>query len=244
MDLRRKVEFFDRFESSETGYDALGETAYRRLLHRFEEAIHPRPSERCVDLGCGTGAFTRRLSHYGLRLVGMDISAGSIRRAAAASSGERYVVGDIRATGLPDQSVDIVVYSGVLHHFPSSDDRLSVLREGRRILVKGGRLFAFDPSRHSPAAWLYRDPRSPFRSKAGRTENEIHLSRDGTRRELRTAGFEAVDIRGTGSMTFRFIEGRFARFVLPLYNFYEIVLGTLPLQRRFGTFLITTAWAP
>src|SRR2546425_1035351 len=81
-------------------------------------------------------------------------------------------------------------------------DRIQVIKEGFRILSPGGRLFSYDPSAHSPSMWLYRDPRSPFFSDEGKTQNEVLLRRDELAAELRAAGFDPVLIRGIAGITF------------------------------------------
>lgn len=240
VDVQKEVAFFDRV-ADEGDYCALSDDAYERLLRAFEQSIRPRAGEVCTDLGCGTGEFTRRLRKYALRLIAIDISPVSIESARRQAAGETYVVGDIRRTELADASCDVIVYSGVLHHCPDAASREEVLREGRRILRPSGRLFAFDPSAHSPTTWLYRDPRSPLYSRAGKTENEVLLDRRSLRAELERARFRDIEIHGAGGMTFRQVEGRVARYLLPLYNLYERVLAFLPIADRFGTFLVTTA---
>jgi SAM-dependent methyltransferase len=241
MDPRREVEFFDQFAAIHGEYDVLGEGAYRRLIALFDRWVQPRAGERCVDLGCGTGAFTAWLRSFDLALTGMDISPLSIATANRNSQGEHYVVGDITSTGFPDASQDIIVYSGVLHHFPSRADRVRVLNEGFRILAPGGRLFAYDPNAQSPSMWLYRDPRSPLFSDKGKTQNEVLLRRDELTAELRAAGFDRVMIRGIGGITFRFIMGPAARYLLKIYNLYEHALRHSRFEDRLGTFLVSVS---
>ncbi len=240
----KEIAFFDRFASEHGDYDVLGDLAYARLLALFAACVVPSPGDRCIDLGCGTGAFTRRLARFGLDLTGMDISPRSVERAAERDAGVRYVVGDITATGLPDASFDIIVYSAVLHHFPTRESRLGVLREGHRILRAGGRLFAYDPNGHSPSMWLYRDPRSPLCSRKGKTENEVMLTRGMLREELRVTGFAPLVVRGVGGMTFRYVESSAARLLLPFYNLYERALRFLPFQEAIGTFVVSVAAKP
>jgi SAM-dependent methyltransferase len=240
-ETHREVEFFDKFVAEHGDYDVLGDAAYVRLREAFVHAVQPRAGERCIDLGCGTGAFTRRLGGLGLHLAGMDISPNSIELARTIAPEVDYIVGDITDTRLPDASRDIVLYSGVLHHFCTREDRLRVLREGLRILAPGGRLFAYDPSAQSPSMWLYRDPRSPLFSQKGKTENEVLLHRAELAGELREAGFADPQIHGLAGITFAFVESRFAKLILPLYNAYEQVLRYSPFEDRLGTFLITVA---
>ena len=242
VNVQREVEFFDRFASEHGDYDVLSEGAYARLLELFERWVQPRPGERAIDLGCGTGAFTRRMRRFGLQLTGMDISPASVERASQnAATGERYLVGDIGDTQLPDGSYDIILYSGVLHHVSTPEARRKVLAEGHRILAPGGRLFAYDPNAHSPSMWLYRDPRSPLFSTKGKTENEVLLKRSELEAEMRSAGFDRVDIHGVSGITFRYVDSAAARLVLPLYNLYEQAIRYSPLENRLGTFLVSVA---
>ena len=219
-------------------------SAYRRLLGLFAELVLPQPGERCIDLGCGSGAFTRRLAEFQLDLTGLDISPRCIEAAPRASPHERYLVGDIRTTSFEAGAADIIVYSGVLHHCDQEAARVEILKEGYRILRPGGRLFAFDPSAHSPSMWLYRDPRSPLYSSKGKTANEVLLTRQNLRDELGEAGFSLVSIRGTSGISFRYVEDRFARLLLPLYNLYEEIIRFSPLENRLGTFLVSVATKP
>jgi len=244
MDSDREIEFFDRFAAEHGEYDVLGDDAYARLTALFRKWIQPRPGQRCIDLGCGTGAFTTALRSFDLDLVGMDISPVSIEKANRGAQGERYVVGDICATGFPDNSQDIVVYSGVLHHFPARAARARVLSEGFRILAPGGHLFSYDPSAHSPSMWLYRSPRSPFFSSKGKTPNEVLLSRDELAGELREAGFGPLIVRGIGGITFRFVMSPRARYLLSLYNVYERALRYSRFENRLGTFLVCAGKKP
>ena len=104
--------------------------------------------------------------------VGVDISPKLIEIASGKYPNVEFRVGNILRMEDPDESFDVVLYSGVLHHFPEMDP---VLEEGLRILKKGGCLLAFDPNQSNPAMWLYRNPASPLFSPVGKTENEILL---------------------------------------------------------------------
>jgi SAM-dependent methyltransferase len=242
VNIERERQFFDAFEADHGEYDVLAEEAYQRILSKFEEHVRPQPGMTCVDLGCGTGAFTRRLSApWRLVTTGVDISPRSIERAKAIG-GAQFIVGDIGNCALPSASYDCAVMSGVLHHLPTRQDRIRSLREALRLLRPGGRLFSYDPNGHSPSMFLYRDPRSPFYSAEGKTENEVLLTRTQVRSELVEAGFARVDVAGVSGIAYRYVHGRLAQSLLPLYNrIYEPFIRWSGVERVLGTFLIATA---
>src|SRR5207253_154674 len=109
-------------------YDVLDEAAYGRIISQLTRRVQLRGGMSCIDLGCGTGAFTRRLQPLQLQLTGVDISPRSIERAQQ-QGGATYLVGDICDVPLPSDSYDVAVLSGVLHHFPLADIRVRTLKE-------------------------------------------------------------------------------------------------------------------
>src|SRR5512143_569731 len=77
------------------------------LLYRL---VAPRSGESLLDVGCGTGHFTRRFARVGLVVTGVDTDANSLRFAAAHTAGrEHYVFGDARALPFPARSFDSCV---------------------------------------------------------------------------------------------------------------------------------------
>jgi len=93
-----------------------------------------------LDLGCGTGWFTRKLAGLGpaVYVTGMDLSLGMVEHAgASASSDITWVVADAEAIPLADQSCDLI-FSNLMIQWCA--DPAQVLRECRRVLRPGGRL--------------------------------------------------------------------------------------------------------
>jgi len=77
----------------------IGEIEYRLLMRQLQ----PSPGATLLDVGCGTGHFTRRLASDGLDVTGIDASPEMIRYAQSHSTGrERYAIGDARRLPFPD----------------------------------------------------------------------------------------------------------------------------------------------
>jgi hypothetical protein len=92
---------------------------------------------------------------------------------------------------------------------------------------------------------LYRDPRSPLYSPGGKTENEVLLSRRQITSDLTAAGFSDARASGLSGIAYRYVEGRLARKLLPLYNHvYEPLIRWSTLQRTLGTFIVASARKP
>ncbi len=83
-----------------------------------------RVPERCttvLDLGCGLGGFTRRLSPWADRVIGLDLSPVMIERARMYSSECRnveFIVADALEWAWPEGELDCVISIATLHHIP------------------------------------------------------------------------------------------------------------------------------
>jgi sterol 24-C-methyltransferase len=109
------------------------------------------PAGRLVlDAGCGQGAVALRLAErFGLRVEGIDILAGDIRRASRkaarhrAGDRVRFQVMDYGRLRFPDRHFDGVFTMETLVH--AADSR-AVLAQFHRVLRPGGRLVLFEYS--------------------------------------------------------------------------------------------------
>ena len=98
------------------------------------------PSDRILDLGCGTGIVARVLRERlggAARIVGLDASAPMIAMAKSVAPDLDFREGNAMALPFADHSFDLVLSQQMLQFVP---DRLAALREARRVLAPGGRL--------------------------------------------------------------------------------------------------------
>lgn len=127
-------------------YDALQRlirpaSSYRAFLER-----HVRPVEgmRVFDVGCGTGAILSYLPP--VSYLGVDVNARYIE-CARSRLGARgtFVVGDGgERFAVADESIDLVLALGVLHHL-ADETAANIIAEAARVLVPGGRFVTHDP---------------------------------------------------------------------------------------------------
>ena len=133
-DKRQVAASFSRAAAS---YDAVAELQRRvgdQLLARLPATLQPG---RWLDLGSGTGHFTRALARRYAQGEGLavDIAEGMLRHARPQGGAAHFIAGDAEALPLQEASVDLAFSSLALQwcaDFPQ------VLSEARRVLRPGG----------------------------------------------------------------------------------------------------------
>ncbi|WP_394346197.1 malonyl-ACP O-methyltransferase BioC [Ectopseudomonas khazarica] len=133
-DKRQVAASFSRAAAS---YDAVAELQRHvgtQLLARLPVSLQPH---RWLDLGSGTGYFTRALGErYGQGTgLAMDIAEGMLRHARPQGGAAHFIAGDAEALPLQTASVDLLFSSLALQwcaDFPR------VLSEAQRVLRPGG----------------------------------------------------------------------------------------------------------
>ena len=114
----------------------------RLVAAEFVPWLDVPPGRDWLDVGCGTGALTDAILRLAApaSVVGVEPSDGFRAYAAAHVSGAEFRAGDAVATGLPDDSVDVVVSGLVLNFVPEPD---AAVAEARRVVRPGGTIGAY-----------------------------------------------------------------------------------------------------
>jgi ubiquinone/menaquinone biosynthesis C-methylase UbiE len=112
------------------------------------EVAHLQPGERVLDVACGTGVVTRlaaeRVGATGL-VAGLDVNPGMLavaRSETAANISIDWYEASVESMPLPDEVFDVVLCQMGLQFVP---DKLGALREMRRVLTTGGRMYVTVP---------------------------------------------------------------------------------------------------
>jgi ubiquinone/menaquinone biosynthesis C-methylase UbiE len=239
QDKQKEIAFFDRHAASEA-YDVFTPESNTRLVDAFVRLSGARPGARVADLGCGSGAFTALLRDAGYRVVGVDISPKLIALGQQKYPGLELIEGDVEHLPFEAGSMDAVLLSGLVHHFP---DPRRCAAEVFRVLRGGGRFMAFDPNRMNPFMWLYRDHASPFYSSVGVTENERPVLARRVARVFRDAGFE-VGTDYLSGLSYRYVASSRARVILPIYNAIDRFVFNLPFMYPLRAFVLTHGVKP
>ena len=131
-------------------YDPLTRLMGVTALHdALIDQAGPRPGQRILEIGCGTGNLALRVKarQPDAQVTGLDPDRGALTRARRKATRRGLAVGWDHgfAEQLPyrDGAFDRVLSALMLHHL-SAETRIAALREVRRVLVPGGVLHLLD----------------------------------------------------------------------------------------------------
>jgi ubiquinone/menaquinone biosynthesis C-methylase UbiE len=107
-----------------------------------------------LDLGSGLGNLTIEIGHRfpGLRVIGIDISKKMVKLASSSLkdmllNNVQFITGDAHALNFHDESVEMVISQGAMHHWKNTP---TVLKEIYRVLAPNGLAYISDLRRDAP----------------------------------------------------------------------------------------------
>jgi len=136
---RKLQEEFNQWASAGRGDEM--EDHHSDITEQTLALMELEPSDRVLDLGCGTGWASRRLARVAAEVVGLDVADEMLRRGEQASSGFgniRYVWGSAEKIPAPDNHFTKVLSVEAFYYYA---DQGKALDELRRVLAPGGKLF-------------------------------------------------------------------------------------------------------
>lgn len=107
-----------RYESWYTGPGRLADQLEKRLLRRMIEKLGPVQS--VLEIGCGTGHFTRWLRSLKYEVCGVDSSPAMLEQAFQLNGGH-YVQGNALSLPFPDRSFDVAALITTLEFVPDPE---------------------------------------------------------------------------------------------------------------------------
>jgi len=126
--------FADKYDKWFT--TGLGKYVLQAEMELVLELAAPKPGEKALDVGVGTGIFAVELMKHGTEITGIDVSGKMLE--IARSKGVRNVaLGDAVSLDFPDESFDLVVSITALEFIEECDRAIS---EMVRVCKKGGRV--------------------------------------------------------------------------------------------------------
>lgn len=139
-----------------------------------------------LDAACGAGRWTAFIAARGFSVKGLDYAPGQVAANRLRYPGLEWLVGDVRATGLPSSGYGGITCFGGIEHDPAGPG--AALREFHRLLRPGACCIVTAPADHARrrAVSLMDNPRNEG------AFYEYFLTAEEFADETRKAGFEVV----------------------------------------------------
>jgi len=99
-----------------------------------------KDGQKVLDLGCGNGRLYQLFQDKDIEYVGVDNSGGLIKIAKERFNKPEFIVADALDLGtrFPKNEFDIIISIAFLHHIPSEELRLKILKDCFSLLKPNG----------------------------------------------------------------------------------------------------------
>lgn len=182
---------------------------------------HVNAGMKVLEIGCGTGYFTKELAKTGAQITAIDISSDLLKvaRQEIKCGNVTFKEENAYALSFPAESFDSVIGSSILHHLEIK----KALAEFHRVLRKKGTVFFTEPNMINPQIMMQKN--IPFLKKMmGDSPDEVALFRWEVARMLKVAGFKNVRIQ-----PFDFLHPKTPRALIRFVRSAGNILENVPL---------------
>ena len=223
---------------------------YKRFFYQSRsravlEALQAWPGERILEIGCGSGLYTRELARAQARVTATDYAPSPLaqakRNVGRLAPRVEFRIEDAQRLSFTDESFDKVLMSEVVEHVPEPGRAIA---EAARVLRPGGLLVASTPSRFSPLNLAYGVKR---RVRRYAFNEHLHEFTPGSFRRLVAAHLDVESLQFVNFVLPYPVDELYLRAGSPGLLVLELVehtLTRLPVARRLGWTMIVQARRP
>lgn len=192
--LNSEIEHFSKFDREWWGEKTeAGMRRYEDKLVMFKKFCRPQDGSLVLEIGCGSGVFTKRLLRTNISLVATDITRKQIERCRnkIKSKNVQFRVENAEKLRFKNDLFDVVCGVSILHHLNPE----MAIQEAYRVLKKDGQIFFTEPNLLNPQIYF---GLKWFRKKMQFSKYETALLRWQTQGLLRKVGFREYKVANYG----------------------------------------------
>lgn len=190
----------------------------------------------CLELGCGTGYFTRLVAESNATITAVDISEDLLAEAREKTTAQNvvYEIADAHNLKYEDASFDLVYGSSILHHLEID----KALSESLRVLKPGGKFVFAEPNMVNPQIWAERNI-DYVRKKVGASPDETAFVRFTLEPIMKKAGFVNIDL-----IPHEFLHPAIPAALVGFGQRITSLLEKIPVVKEIGGSLLITGEKP
>ncbi len=181
---------------------------------------------KVLEIGCGTGFFTKEIVKKPVKLIAIDISPELIEIAKKniSSPNVEFIIENAYQMKFEDNAFDTVLGSSVLHHL----DVEAALKEIYRVLKPGGEIAFTEPNMMNPQIALQKN--IPALKKAlGDSPDETAFFIWSLTKKLKEIGFKQVKI-----VPFDFLHPKIPKGLIKIILPFTNIAEKIPFLRQIS----------
>lgn len=210
-----------------------GRIRWQRRVNMLTSHIHVK--DEVLELGCGTGYFTKELINTGARITAIDISPDLLDEAKSVikTDNVKFLLENAYQMSFGDMVFDTVIGSSVLHHL----DIQRAIIEIKRVLKPGGTIYFTEPNMMNPQIAIQKN--IPFiKRMVGDSPDETAFFRWKLNKWLLNAGFTEISI-----IPFDFLHPAIPKRTIGFFKYIGAKLEKVPMIKEFAGSLFIRAKA-
>ena len=135
--------FNRRYKTGSATWSEISDGLFGWLSELRDEAVLLAPEGRILEIGCGDGGLTSRLSKYSREVIGLDISAEAIHLAKQYENGNlKFSVHNVERDPLNGEN-SLIICEDVLYYIPFVSMKKVAIKLSQA-LINGGVLLVID----------------------------------------------------------------------------------------------------
>jgi len=207
-----------------------GKLRVERRIALFQKLGELNSTSKVLELGCGTGIFSEKLSTTGIQLSSIDLSPDLLEQAKdrIKNKNVQFYLQDAENLEFSDNTFDTVLGTSILHHLRIE----RALSEIYRVLKPKGLMVFSEPNMINPQVFMERHVPS-IRESSGTSLDETAFIRWKLKKWILQAGFEDVNIT-----PFDFLHPKTPPSAIPMIRSIGAVVEKTPLLREISGSLI------
>lgn len=140
-------EYYNKFNEEKRLDSRHGRVEYVISMHYIHDCLdelaegRSREEIRILDIGAGTGRYSVPLAQEGYDVSAVELVKHNLGRLKKKGSNVKAYQGNaLNLKRFDDSGFDLTLLFGPMYHLHSREDKLTALREAKRVTKKGGRI--------------------------------------------------------------------------------------------------------